>query len=636
MSNSDWLIKARRFAVAGLWAGLPSFASASAEGVVMPTAGWGVVLLVVVSVLVLAGLAYRRRLLSEVERLRASHEELTTILDSVDACIYVKSNDFRYLYVNRKGSEIVGLPAEAVLGKTDSDIFDSVTAAELRFNDRRVLEQGEKVVVEEGYVKAQDETVFTFLSIKLPLRRADGTIRALCGFSTDVTEYRDIQESKHRLTFYDSLTGLPNRRLLLDRLEMVVKGSRRTERYAALLFIDLDDFKVVNETQGLQRGDRFLRQVAQRLEEVVRESDTLARLGADEFVLMIHDLGLDVEQAAHAAERVAEKLLGQIASAQTDDDQALTLPITASIGISLFANGQANVDSAMRQADIALQQAKAAGGNTLRFFNADMQADVMERVHLEADLHQALARDELRLHYQVQVDNRTEVTGVEALIRWEHPRRGLVPPGLFIPLAEKNRLILPIGYWVLETACRQLAAWAQENGKEKLTIAVNVSSVQFHQPDFVARVQHTLEETGANPGRLVLEVTESLLMEEPERVRNIMLRLSKLGIRFSLDDFGTGYSSLNYLKRLPLDELKIDKSFIDGVLDDPVDAAIVTTTITLANSLGLEVTAEGVETEAQHRWLLEHGCEAFQGYLFGRPLALEELALTDRACPLPT
>ncbi|WP_245904477.1 putative bifunctional diguanylate cyclase/phosphodiesterase [Billgrantia lactosivorans] len=602
----------------------------------MPTAGWGVMGLVVAALLALAGVAYRRRLLREVERLRASHEELTTILDSVDACIYVKSSDFRYQYVNRKGSEIVGLPAAAVLGKTDADLFDSVTAAELRFNDRRVLEQGEKVVVEEGYVQGEESSVFTFLSIKLPLRRADGSIRALCGISTDVSEYRDIQECKHRLTFYDSLTGLPNRRLLLDRLEMVVKGTRRSERYAALLFIDLDDFKVINETQGLQRGDRFLRQVAHTLGEVVRESDTLARLGADEFVLLIHDLGLDVEQAAHAAERVAEKLLGQITSAQVDDEQALTLPISASIGITLFANGQANVDDAMRQADIALQQAKLAGGNTLRFFNADMQADVMERVHLEADLHQALARDELRLHYQVQVNDRAEVTGVEALLRWQHPRRGLVPPGQFIPLAEKNRLILPIGYWVLETACRQLAAWARQGDRQALTISVNVSSVQFHQPDFIARVQHTLEETGANPARLMLEVTESLLMEEPERVRNIMLRLSKLGIRFALDDFGTGYSSLNYLKRLPLDALKIDKSFIDGVLDDPVDAAIVTTTITLANSLGLEVTAEGVETEAQHRWLQEHGCMAFQGYLFGRPLALEELSLTEPLRPMST
>ncbi|WP_240549292.1 MULTISPECIES: putative bifunctional diguanylate cyclase/phosphodiesterase [Halomonadaceae] len=632
MSNSDWLVKARRLVLAGVWAGLPPMAFASADTGAMPAVDWGMVALGMVPLMALTGLLYRRRLRNEIERLQASHEELTTILDSVDACIYVKSSDFRYQYVNRKGSEIVGLPAESVLGKTDSDLFDSVTAAELRFNDQRVLEQGEKVVVEEGYVQGRDESVFTFLSIKLPLRRADGSIRALCGISTDVTEYRDIQESKHRLTFYDSLTGLPNRRLLLDRLEMVVKGTRRSERYAALLFIDLDDFKVINETQGLQRGDRFLRLVAQKLEEVVRESDTLARLGADEFVLLIHDLGLDVEQAAHAAERVAEKLLGQISSAQAEDEQVLTLPISASIGITLFANGQANVDSAMRQADMALQQAKMAGGNTLRFFNADMQADVMERVHLEADLHQALARDELRLHYQVQVDDAAKVTGVEALLRWEHPQRGLVPPGMFIPLAEKNRLILPIGYWVLETACCQLAVWAQESGKETLTISVNVSSVQFHQPDFVARVQHTLERTGADPARLVLEVTESLLMEEPERVRNIMLRLSKLGIRFSLDDFGTGYSSLNYLKRLPLDELKIDKSFIDGVLDDPVDAAIVTTTITLANSLGLEVTAEGVETEAQHRWLLEHGCEAFQGYLFGRPLALDELTLSDQAC----
>ncbi len=602
--------------------------------------GWGMatlsVMLVGMTILGLAGLVRHRKLTNEVNELRASRGELATILDSVDACIYVKSNDFRYQYANRKACEIAGLSAESLLGKTDSDIFDTGTAADLRFNDRRVLEQGEKIVTEEGYVLRQDESVFTFLSIKLPLRNPDGSIRALCGISTDITEYRDMQESKYRLTFYDPLTGLPNRRLLLDRLETVVKGTRRSERYAALLFIDLDDFKVVNETQGLQRGDRLLRRVAQGLEEVLRESDTLARLGADEFVLLIHDLGLDVEQAAHATERVAEKLLGQITNAQGSDDQLLTLPITASIGVTLFANGQANVDSAMRQADIALQQAKAAGGNTLRFFNADMQADVMERVHLEADLHQALARDELRLHYQVQVNGDSKVTGVEALIRWDHPQRGLVPPGLFIPLAEKNRLILPIGYWVLETACRQLATWAGEDDRKKLTIAVNVSSVQFHQADFVARVQHTLEVTGANPARLVLEVTESLLMEDPERVRNIMLRLSKLGIRFALDDFGTGFSSLNYLKRLPLHELKIDKTFVNGVLEDPVDAAIVNTTITLAGSLGLEVTAEGVETEAQHCWLMEHGCGAFQGYLFGRPLALEELQLNVKASFVPS
>ncbi|MGQ4877505.1 putative bifunctional diguanylate cyclase/phosphodiesterase [Billgrantia sp. LNSP4103-1] len=595
-----------------------------------------VLALIGMAILMLVGWARHRRLLGEISALRLHREELETILDSVDACIYVKSNDFRYQYANRKAGEIAGLSVDSLLGKTDSDIFDPGTAADLRFNDRRVLEHGEKIVAEEGYVLRQDESVFTFLSIKLPLRNPDGSIRALCGISTDVTEYRDIQESKYRLTFYDPLTGLPNRRLLLDRLEMVVRGTRRSERFAALLFIDLDNFKVVNEAQGLQHGDRLLRRVAQGLEEAVRESDTLARLGADEFVLLIHDLGLDVEQAAHATERVAEKLLARIMSVQAGDDPLLTLPITASIGITLFANGQANVDSAMRQADIALQQAKAAGGNTLRFFNADMQADVMERVHLEADLHQALVRDELRLHYQVQLNGDAKVTGVEALIRWDHPRRGLVPPGLFIPLAEKNRLILPIGYWVLETACRQLASWSRQNDRQHLTIAVNVSSVQFHQADFVARVQHTLEMTGANPARLVLEVTESLLMEDQERVRNIMLRLSKLGIRFALDDFGTGFSSLNYLKRLPLHGLKIDKTFVSGVLEDPVDAAIVNTTITLAGSLGLEVTAEGVETEAQHRWLMAHGCGAFQGYLFGRPLPLEELQLNVDGCVVPS
>ncbi|MCE8012114.1 EAL domain-containing protein [Halomonas daqingensis] len=592
--------------------------------------------MVLVPVLVVAGLAYRRRLTKEAERLRAGREELATILDSVDACIYVKSADLRYQYVNHKTAQSIGLPVDSILGKTDFDLFDMNMAADLRFNDQRVLQQGEKVVAEEGHVMATGDTIRTYLSIKLPLHAADGSIRALCGISTDVTEYRDIQESKYRLTYYDPLTGLPNRRLLLDRLGMVVKGTRRSERYAALLFIDLDDFKVVNETQGLYSGDRLLSRVARCLEEVVRESDTLARLGADEFVLLIHDLGLDVEQAAHAAERVAEKLLSQIVNARAEEDRLPTLPITASIGITLFADGDANVETAMRQADIALQQAKAAGGNTLRFFNAEMQADVMERVSLEADLHQALSRDELCLHYQVQVDSRASVIGVEALIRWNHPKRGLVPPMLFIPLAEKNRLILPIGYWVLETACRQLAEWAKERDTESLYIAVNVSSVQFHQTDFVARVQHALEVTGADPARLVLEVTESLLMEDPQRVREIMLRLSKLGIRFALDDFGTGFSSLNYLKRLPLHGLKIDKSFVNGVLEDPVDAAIVNTTITLAESLGLEVTAEGVESEAQHRWLLEQGCQVFQGYYFGRPQARENLKLKMAESFIPT
>ncbi|WP_312036092.1 putative bifunctional diguanylate cyclase/phosphodiesterase [Billgrantia desiderata] len=600
--------------------------------------GWGGLALtvVLVPVLIVAGLAYRRRLTKEAERLRAGREELATILDSVDACIYVKSADLRYQYVNHKTAQSIGLPVDSILGKTDFDLFDTNMAADLRFNDQRVLQQGEKVVAEEGHVLATGDTIRTYLSIKLPLHAADGSIRALCGISTDVTEYRDIQESKYRLTYYDPLTGLPNRRLLLDRLGMVVKGTRRSERYAALLFIDLDDFKVVNETQGLYSGDRLLSRVARCLEEVVRESDTLARLGADEFVLLIHDLGLDVEQAAHAAERVAEKLLSQIVDARAEEDRLPTLPITASIGITLFADGDANVETAMRQADIALQQAKAAGGNTLRFFNAEMQADVMERVSLEADLHQALARDELCLHYQVQVDSRASVIGVEALIRWNHPKRGLVPPMLFIPLAEKNRLILPIGYWVLETACRQLAEWAKERDTESLYIAVNVSSVQFHQTDFVARVQHALEVTGADPARLVLEVTESLLMEDPQRVREIMLRLSKLGIRFALDDFGTGFSSLNYLKRLPLHGLKIDKSFVNGVLEDPVDAAIVNTTITLAESLGLEVTAEGVESEAQHRWLLEQGCQVFQGYYFGRPQARENLKLKMAESFIPT
>ncbi|PMR77633.1 putative bifunctional diguanylate cyclase/phosphodiesterase [Billgrantia endophytica] len=631
MALSGWLSVARQCARVGVLVGLPSAAAAGTAGWVPAPVFWWVVTVTAILVAAIAGAAWHKRQLARhVADSQTGKDKLSAILDSVEACIYIKSPDLHYQYVNRKTSELLGLPPRDIIGKTDRDFFDTNTVASLHLNDRRVIEGGEKVVAEEGRVLCAGGREHTFLSVKLPLRNPDGSIQSLCGISTDITEYREIRESNHRLTYFDPLTGLPNRRLLLDRLEMVVKGTRRSNRYAGLLFIDLDNFKVVNDTQGLHEGDQLLRRVADRLSQVVRESDTLARLGADEFVLLLHDLDSSMEQAAQAAERVAEKLLARVLDTLPVEERALTLPITGSVGIALFAGARASVDGAMQQADMALQQAKGAGGNTLRFFNPEMQAAVMARVHLEADLHQALARDELRLHYQIQVDSQSRVTGVEALLRWQHPQRGMVAPGQFIPLAERTRLILPIGHWVLESACRQLATWAKEPALEALSISVNVSSIQFHQQDFVARVRQVLASTAANPNRLILEVTESLLMEEPERVREIMLRLNELGIRFALDDFGTGFSSLNYLKRLPLDALKIDQSFIKGVLTDPVDAAIVQATITLAASLGLAVTAEGVETEEQHQWLQEHDCKAFQGYLFGRPLAVGDLRLGQR------
>ncbi|WP_163559616.1 EAL domain-containing protein [Halomonas sp. NO4] len=598
----------------------------SGQTLIPPAVWWGMVALAGLLVFALGGnLLLKRRVAARTADLEAVKERLSTILDSVEAYIYIKAPDLRYTYANRKVCELLDLSPEQVVGKRDSDFFDAETVASLHHNDLRVIDHGEKVVAEEVEILKKNNRALTFLSAKLPLRDASGSIQSLCGISTDITDYREIQAHNHRLTFYDPLTGLPNRRLLLDHLELVTKTVRRSNRYAALLFIDLDNFKVVNDLQGLHRGDQLLHRVAERLSEAVRESDTLARLGADEFVLLLHDLGEEMARAASIAERVAEKLLAAVLEAR--DLDASGLPTTGSIGITLFGGREASVDTAMQQADIALQQAKSAGGNALRFFSSEMQAAVMARVHLEADLHQALQRDELSLHYQVQVDGDIRVAGVEALLRWHHPRRGSVSPGVFIPLAESSQLILPIGHWVLATACRQLAAWADAPATEALTISVNVSSVQFQQADFVAQVQRLLADTGARPERLIMEVTESLLMDDPEHVRETMTALSELGIRFGLDDFGTGYSSLNYLKRLPLHQLKIDQSFVHDLLDDPVDAAIIETTITLANSLGLEVTAEGVETAEQHRWLKAHGCHSFQGYLYSRPVPREELVL---------
>ncbi len=348
---------------------------------------------------------------------------------------------------------------------------------------------------------------------------------------------------------------------------------------------------------------------------------TLARFSSDEFVVLLNNLGEPQTEAARKAERVSRQLLETIAQVRSGH----SLPISASIGIALFTGREHSMDSVLQQADMALQQAKRAGGNTLCFFNTDMQTSVLERASLEADLHKALERNELALHYQVQVDHQGVTTGVEALLRWYHPQRGWVSPATFIPLAEENRLIVPIGYWVLRSACEQLAKWSHQATYATLSISVNVSSVQFQQPDFVNDVEALLAETLAPPSRLVLEVTESLLMCEPVRVRNTMLKLRARGIRFALDDFGTGYSSLSYLKRLPLDELKIDQSFIRELLTDKTDAAIVDTTILLAVSLGLTVVAEGVEKKEQLDWLRGHGCYRYQGYLFGRPTPIEYL-----------
>ncbi|RUR41209.1 EAL domain-containing protein [Vreelandella populi] len=563
----------------------------------------------------------RRRMAFNRAQLNANEKVLATILDSVDAYIYIKTPSLHYQYANRRVSELFGLPVEQILGKRDNAFFDSETAKEIALTDRKVMESGKKITIEESKVLQGEHDVRTFLTIKMPLLLFPGQPASLCGISTELTDYLEMQSRSNHLAFYDALTGLPNRRLLMESLTWELEQENTALPYSALLVIDLDNFHLVNDIQGHECGDQLLINLAKHLHQHLPEGAVLARFSGDEFVALLAKLGEHKADAALSAERAARQLLEAVSQLRTDH----SLPVSASIGITLFDGADHSMNSVLQQADLALQQAKAAGGNTLRFFNLEMQTRLIERANLEADLHYALARNELALHYQRQVDHQGVTVGVEALLRWNHPQRGWVPPSTFIPLAEENGLILPIGYWVLQSACEQLAAWSNQAAYRALTISVNVSSVQFQQPEFVRNLEGLLAQTQAPPGRLVLEVTESLLMCEPTRVRNTMLKLRAQGIRFAIDDFGTGYSSLGYLKRLPLDELKIDQSFIRELLVDRADAAIVDTTILLAVSLGLTVVAEGVEKKEQLDWLKGHGCYRYQGYLFGRPMPIEKL-----------
>ncbi|MFY0992567.1 EAL domain-containing protein [Halomonas sp. C05BenzN] len=586
---------------------------------------WGLVALAGLLALALGGnLLLRRRVAERTSALAASEHRLAAILDSVEAYIFIKTPELRYAYVNRKVCELFGRSREEILGHGDEEFFDAATARQLHLTDRRVLDHDETVTREEFNVLAGGGKPHICLTVKLPLDTPDGRGRSVCGIATDITEFREIVERNRLLAYYSPLTGLPNRELLMEQLDRAIKGIQRSNRQAALLLIDLDQFKLVNDLQSHAAGDRLLQRVAHQLAETVTESDLLAHLGGDEFALLVKDLPHPTEEAALRVERLAEELLGAMQAAGESLDETA---VTGSIGITLCTDSGLEPGNALQQADMALAQAKRAGGNTLRFFNEDMQLAVMARVRLEHDLQHALKRRELRLFYQRQMDGEDRTIGVEALLRWQHPERGLVSPAEFIPLAEQSRLILPIGRWVLETACRQLSQWATQPSRAHLTIAVNVSSVQFHEPDFVDQLCEVLEDTGAPPERLVLEVTESLLMEEPEQVRHTLESLRRLGIRMALDDFGTGYSSLNYLKRLPLDEVKIDRSFVTGIPGDSADAAIIETTLTLAAHLGLAVIAEGVETDAQYQWLKSSGCQGYQGYRFGRPVPVDQLGL---------
>ncbi|MCR4509397.1 EAL domain-containing protein [Pseudomonas sp. 32.2.56] len=439
----------------------------------------------------------------------------------------------------------------------------------------------------------------------------------------DTTQRKAAEQRIEQLAYYDPLTSLPNRRLQHERLERALQASENSRQRGAVLFIDLDNFKILNDARGHDIGDQLLQQVAERLSGCVRQSDSVARIGGDEFVILLENLGIEPLEAAQLAESIAGKILFTLR--QPFSVGGVEHFSTLSIGIAMFNGTGEPLDDLLKQADLAMYQAKAQGRNTSCFFEAQMQQRVMQRASLESDLRQGLLKSEFILYYQAQIDQRAGLQGAEVLLRWQHPQRGLLTPGEIIPIAEGCGLILPLGEWVLQTACATLAQWGRSAELRHLSLSVNVSAKQLQQPDFVEQVLHIVQRSGCNPGSLKLEITESMLLDGREAVIAKMARLKAYGLRFALDDFGTGYSSLSYLKTLPLDQLKIDRSFVCDLLSDNQDADIACTIVSLAHALKLDVIAEGVETQAQCERLSSYGCTCFQGYYFGRPVPLEQL-----------
>ena len=445
-------------------------------------------------------------------------------------------------------------------------------------------------------------------------------------FGLDLTERKQAENEIKQLAFYDPLTQLPNRRLLLDRLHQAMVACVRSKLYGALLFIDLDNFKTLNDTLGHDQGDLLLQEVANRLLACVRECDTVARLGGDEFVVMLMGLDACLEEAATHSQKIGMKILDKM-------NQKYQLTghehyCSASIGINLFDGHSLSVNELMKQADIALYQAKSDGRNTLRFFDPDMQSSMLARVELTHDLRLALANKQFKLFCQIEVGQENKIIGVEVLLRWQHPERGLISPNEFIPLAEETGLIQSIGHWVLESACTVLKAWEGLPHLQNVHLAVNISVRQFHQANFVERVLEVVRHSGIDLDKLMLELTENVVLADLDDAVAKMNALKDFGVRFSLDDFGTGYSSLAYLTRLPFDQLKIDRSFVENIGVKPSDAIIIQTIIAMASQLGIDVIAEGVETETQRDFLYQQGCLVCQGYLFGKPMPLADLSDT--------
>jgi diguanylate cyclase (GGDEF)-like protein/PAS domain S-box-containing protein len=559
----------------------------------------------------------------DISKRKKIEEELKVAAVAFDSQegMMVTDTDGKILRVNNAFCKVTGYTEEEVIGKNPSILNSGRHDAafyDVMWNDIN------QVGFWEGEIwnKRKNGEIYLEHIIIKAVKNSNGILKNYVGTLTDITASKSAANAIQHLAFYDILTRIPNRRLFLDRLKLALASSMRSGNEGALLFLDLDNFKILNDTLGHDIGDLLLQQAARRIESCVREGDTVARLGGDEFVVMLEGLSSQPLEAAAQTEAVGAKILSILG--QTYQLAGNEYHITISIGATLFNNHRAGIDELFKQADIAMYQSKKAGRNTLRFFDQQMQASINERVTLERELNQAIVQQQFRLYYQIQVDSHGKALGAEVLIRWIHPERGLETPAYFIPLAEETGLIIPIGKWVLEKACAQIRKWQKNEITRHLTLSVNVSAKQFHEAFFVDQVQAAVQRYHINPAQLKLEPTESILLENIEATIATMNELKAFGVRFALDDFGTGFSSLQYLKKLPLNQLKIDQSFVRDLASDSNDQAIVKTIIAMAQSLNLEVIAEGVETQEQRLILQHNGCNHFQGYLFGKPVPIEQ------------
>lgn len=546
---------------------------------------------------------------------------LTTTLESITDAVLMLDRQWRFTFINSVAERLLRRPRAQLLGTNLWEQFPEAVGTRYYDEYHKAVASGQTAAFEAYYAPLDLWTEI----------RAYPSEEGLAVYFLDICERKQARDKIHALAYYDKLTGLPNRELLRERLEQAVATNREQQHYRALLIIDLDNFKSINDTRGHEKGDQLLLLVAQRLRNCVSKADMVARFGGDEFVIVLDDLGAQSLAAERNARLAAQQLLNCFCA--SFDIDGIAQYSSASIGITVFDGQTLSPDDLLKRADLAMYQAKASGRNCFAMFSHEIASRLTDRVALEDDLRRGLTSGQFLLHYQPLAEVGGVMTGVEALVRWNHPLRGLVPPNDFIAPAEESGLILPLGQWVMHTACTLLASWANDPATAHLTMAVNVSAHQLHRPDFVAQVMTVLAATGAPPGRLKLELTESLLVNDVEGTIAKMVELKSAGVRFSLDDFGTGYSSLSYLYRLPLSQLKIDKSFVRDAIGGQQGAAIAHTILALGRALRLSVLAEGVETLEQHAFISGAGCAEFQGYLYSRPLDPEALAQFIAAGP---